>query len=97
MPKNLVTVSLSICKVMPSMNNSQNFVGKKRFLEMGWKIVYLVLSILMKSLFALNQVETIFSALFICWNSFTIISYEISKFVSSAHTTFHKVEIIHIN
>ena len=32
-PKNLVTVSLS--RVMPSMNSSGNFVGMKRFLEVG--------------------------------------------------------------
>ena len=30
-PKNLVTVSLS--RVMPSINSSGNFVGMKRFLE----------------------------------------------------------------
>ena len=63
-PKNVVIVSLS--RAMPSMNSSGNFVGMKRFLEVGYKIVHLVLSILMENLFALNQVETLFSSLFIC-------------------------------
>ena len=62
-PKNLVAVSLS--RVMPSVNSSGNFVGMKRFLEVGQKIVYLVLSILIESLLALNQVETLLNSLFI--------------------------------
>ena len=59
-PKNLVSVSLS--RFMPSINSSGNFVSMKRFLEVGRKIVHLVLSILIESLFALNQVETLFSS-----------------------------------
>ena len=58
MPKNLTTVSLF--RVMPSVNSFGNFVSMKCFLEVGWKIVNLVLSVLIETLFALNQVETFF-------------------------------------
>ena len=39
-PKKLVTFYLS--GVMPSVSISGNFVGIKRFLEVGWKIVHFV-------------------------------------------------------
>ena len=45
-PKNLVIVSLS--RAFPSMKSSGNFVGMKRYLEVGWKIVHLVLSVLIE-------------------------------------------------
>ena len=45
-PKNLVIVSLS--RAFPSMKSSGNFVGMKRYLELGWKIVHLVLSVLIE-------------------------------------------------
>ena len=51
--KNLVTVCFS--RPMPLMNSSGNFVGVKRFLDKNF-----VLSILIESLFGLNQVETLF-------------------------------------
>ena len=40
-PKILVTVAHS--RAVPSMDNSGNFVDMKGFLEVGWKIVHLVL------------------------------------------------------
>ena len=75
--------TVSVFRVMPSMNSSGNFISMKRFIEVGWKVVHLVLPILVESLFALNQVETLFTSLLIYWNSSPVFSSEINKFVSS--------------
>ena len=64
---------------MPSMNSSGNVVGLKRFLEVEWKIVHLVLSMLIDNLFDLNQIETLFSSLFICWNNSFVYVFTWSK------------------
>lgn len=45
-------------KAISSMYSCVNFVGMKYFLEKGWKIVYLVSSIFIENLFALNHVDT---------------------------------------
>ena len=86
---------------MPAINSSENFEGVKCFLEVRWKIIYFVLSILTESLLALNQEDTFFSSLFICLNSSPIFSSEINKFLSSTNMTIFqfrcKVEFIHIN
>ena len=51
-PENLVT--LSGTRTIPSMNSSGNNLGMKRSIELGYKIVHLVLLVLIESLLALE-------------------------------------------
>ena len=54
----------------------------------------------LESLFTLNQVDILFSFLFICWNSSPVFTSEMNKFASSANMTFkfrRNVEVTYIN
>lgn len=52
-----------------SIHSFGNYLGIKRFLEVGFKIFHMVSSVLIERLLPLNLLDTRFRSSFIYWNS----------------------------